>query len=413
MKKTSLLEFLKTAQENGRTARPIVDGILPMPMNKTQRIVIANGNGQGLIQDGMEYQADTPEEFAWARDALTTLKAQYDSALKHPENCWLIKLFSEKRGILAISNYADTRSVVNTVTNKKNIEMKKGPYVTMGSSMEAFYTTFLSALSREIVQKELDGKLNIEELDACLNVLASGKVNIVALNSVEEANGTTLVHELTHQADHGMSQSKLFKKICEIESTKGGAVSNIHNAMAQMLKDGVYSEASYHEEMLARVVEARTINPKQFKEQNPLMNTYLENIFYPLCMARVCGSELANSVGPDLLINTLEANGSQDVALNSGNYMETTYAQRLVGAMKDFHGNTIPRYLDEASEEFKDWVRHSEEHKQNTQINKAKMTILGRAFGSDYLAPKPENKKARMARDSIVKKLQDRFLNQG
>ena len=114
MKKTSLLEFLKTAQENGRTARPIVDGILPMPMNKTQRIVIANGNGQGLIQDGMEYQADTPEEFAWARDALTTLKAQYDSALKHPENCWLIKLFSEKRGILAISNYADTRAVVNT-----------------------------------------------------------------------------------------------------------------------------------------------------------------------------------------------------------------------------------------------------------------------------------------------------------
>ena len=415
MKKTSLLEFLRTAQENGRTARPVMDGILPFPMNKKQRIVIADGNAQGFIQDGMEYQADTPREFAWAQEALKTLKAQYDSALKHPENHWLIKLFSEKRGILAISNYGDTPAVINTVTNKKTLEKKDGAYVTMGSSMTALYTTFLSALSNEVVQKEMEGQLDMDELDACLNVLASGKVNIVALNSVTTPDGTTLVHELTHQTDNGISQSKLFQKICSIESTKGGAVSKIHDKMAKMLKDGVYTQVQYHEEMLARVVQERTSNPEQFKRQNPLMDSFLENVFYPLCMARVCGSENAEHISKsaDILNDAIESSDRNDEKLNSDKYMKSTYARRLVEEMKNFREKNIPRYLEEASEEFNYQVEHPEKHKPNAKTNDAKLTILKRAFASDYLAPKPENEKAKIARYSIVKKLEDKFLRRG
>ena len=408
-KESSLIQILEAAERNGHKIVPIMEGILPAPMQKKSeeiRVVIANADGTGHLQDGMEYQDNTSDKFVWSKNALSALKTQYETAQNHPQNQWLIKLFNVERGIYAIADCADFG--VYNFASKEEQNLLNGNR-RLGGAYSDMNDPFLFLIGKRLLLNEISHqKTDMEQLNKVLSLLESGKVPCVTLS--QNASSTSLIHELAHSADNRMSESKLFRAIVDIEAKRTGPLETVHKKLKSWQEQGLYTEAEYYKEVLAYIIEAKTTNdqilgPGYFKKYNPLMNSYLENIFYPLCVARACGSERAEEISKstNLLHNDVEASSRYDERINSDQYMTTPYVQRLLEHMKDFHDKDIPRYIEEVHEDLQ-YNRHhpkkTNKQSQNQQRETKHTTILEKALG---LASKNAN-------DAVIKHAQTEIL---
>ena len=224
------------------------------------QITLIDPKGQAIVVPLHEKPENLPESFAWARESLAKAAAEWDK-IKYSDAAPLLDNFRQRGGILnLVQGNATFEKIWETADGKvpqADDETKKGPIHGQQLSLFKLSTSPL---------KEADF--------------------IITLST--NRGPTTLIHELTHAADHGISDSPLFRRCYERDNGRGEGfiVINLYNYMKELITKGTYTQEKLNHEMICRLHEVRHAYPEEFKRQCPLLEEFFTKVLYPTLSAQ-------------------------------------------------------------------------------------------------------------------------------
>lgn len=236
-------------------------------------------------------KSDTiPSEFSWAQERFEQAQAEWDKIEKSDAKP-LLDNFRQRGGIFTID-----KSKVNNLN---------------------YFNAIQKALKKEVY--------DIPPTIGVRGEMATDKNDnrpiryILSLSSTIQSP-TTLIHELTHAGDGGISHSALFTQCWNNDKMRGSKiVSDTYRIIQEQKNSGNYTEEQTSLEMIARLSERRHENPDQFKEECPYVDAFLTKVFYPALKAQTAALKDGERIG-----NQEAASYLQDVKLLSGQFMLPT-----------------------------------------------------------------------------------------
>ena len=233
-------------------------------------MTLVDSKGSAVVVPLHEKAENIPESFAWAKESFGKVATEWDKIASGEERA-LLDNFRERGGILnLVQRNADTEKLYNAVdgTNNETEDARTPKTGTWGETLQMSNGTSLK-----------------ENIDF-----------IISLST--ERSQTTLIHELTHAADHGISDSDLFKGCYTLDGIRGSQiVQNLLNKMQNLIATGAYSSNKINKEMVCRLNEARHAQPEQFKKECPLLDAFYSKVFYPALAAQTAATKSGERVG--------------------------------------------------------------------------------------------------------------------
>ena len=233
-------------------------------------MTLVDSKGSAVVIPLHEKAENIPESFAWAKESFIKAATEWDKIASGEEKA-LLDNFRERGGVLnLVQRNADTEKLYNAVdgTNNETEDARTPKTGTWGETLQMSNGTSLK-----------------ENIDF-----------IISLST--ERSQTTLIHELTHAADHGISDSDLFKGCYTLDGVRGSQiVQNLLSKMQNLIATGAYSSNKINKEMVCRLNEARHANPEQFKKECPLLDAFYSKVFYPALAAQTAATKSDERVG--------------------------------------------------------------------------------------------------------------------
>ncbi|MBR6411805.1 MAG: hypothetical protein IKS41_01420 [Alphaproteobacteria bacterium] len=244
-------------------------------------VTILSPDGSATVVPLHEKPENLPESFAWARESFGKLATEWDKIAAGEERA-LLDNFRQRGGILSLM--------------QRNADMQKFSNAVNGEQKETRDDRFdITAVTGTSFQED-DGSRIAENTDFFIGLST-------------ERIPTVLLHELTHLADHGISNSLFFQTCFQLDKGRGGQIiPDLIRKMEEAIEYSSYKKDDIPGELICRLNEARHADPEQFKKECPLLDAFYSKVFYPALTAQTI------AVNPD------ERIGSQEAADVLGNW---------------------------------------------------------------------------------------------
>ena len=209
-----------------------------------------------------EKPENLPESFAWARESFGKLTAEWDKIAAGEERS-LLDNFRQRGGLLSLmQRNADERKVSNALTGNAS-ETRDDTYA------DSEETVVTGAALQNDDEERLGDHFDF----------------FISLSTDREP--TVLLHELTHCADHGISESPIFKECYLLDWGRGSQYTQeLSEKMKKFEECGGYSGRRVINELICRLNEERHKDPERFKKECPLLDEFYAKIFYPTLAAQ-------------------------------------------------------------------------------------------------------------------------------